>query len=326
MKTSNNIEKMLNNYHYSDLNRMTDCDGDVMEFQIAPKYGSGHEILVRVINGMHVVYTENCVNQGETTNADDYHGIISMYQLFDGEAQLNFKNGTACIIKKNDIVNFAGNAEFESATAYKNNFVSIGLLCYYDELMQSLADLNLDMTAMEKYYQDVSSCKDVLIYNNDLQFSEVAKELKEALLNKNMYFIKAKALEMLYLGITNYEKYKNVSKQKYNRRHLEQIANVKAQIDETPQKSYTIAELAGYCKISPTYFKRMFKESVGVQPHQYIVKRRLEKSREMLVQSDLSILDISEELGFVSSSRFSETFKKEYGYLPSAYRREMKKK
>ncbi|MGL6199288.1 MAG: helix-turn-helix domain-containing protein [Lachnospiraceae bacterium] len=297
-----------------------------MKFQIEPKYGSGQEILVRIIDGMYVAYTENCVNQGETTNTDDYHGIISMYQLFDGEAQLNFKNGTACIIKKNDIVNFAGNAEFESTTAYRSNFVSIGLLCYYEELMQSLAGLNFDTAELEKYYQDVSSYKDVLIYNNDLQFSEIAKDLKAALLNKNMFFIKAKALEMLYLGITNYGKYKNVSKQKYNRSHLEQIANVKSQIDENPQKSYTIAELAEYCKISPTYFKRMFKESVGMQPHQYIVKRRLEKSREMLVRSDLSILDISEELGFASSSRFAETFKKEYGYLPSAYRREMKKK
>lgn len=316
---------MLSNYHYSDLNRMTDSDGDVMKFQIAPKYGSGQEILVRVIDGMYVSYTENCVNQGETTNADDYCGIISMYQLFDGEAQLNFKNGTACIIKKNDIVNFAGNAEFESATAYRSNFVSIGLLCYYDELMLSLAGLNLGTAELEKYYQDVSSYKDVLIYNNDLQFSDTAKDLKAALLNKNMFFIKTKALEMLYLGITNYGKYKNVSKQKYNRSHLEQIANVKAQIDTKPQKSYTIAELAEYCKISPTYFKRMFKESIGMQPHQYIVKRRLEKSREMLVRSEMSILDISEELGFASSSRFAETFKKEYGYLPSAYRREMKK-
>ena len=324
MQTSNNIEKMLSNYHFSDLNIMTDCVGDAMIFQVAPKYGSGQEVLVRVIDGLYVIYTDCCVNHRVATNTDDYHGIISMYQMFDGEAQINFKNNRACFIKKNDIVNFAGNAEFEGAIAYKSNFVAVGLLCYYDELIRSLGDLNLDTTMLKKYYDDVSSYHDVLIYNSDFQFSAIAKQLKEAVLDNNMFLTKAKALEMLCCGITNYSKYKDVPKRKYNRKHLEQIARAKARIDENPQERHTISELAEYCEISPTYFKRMFRECFGIQPHRYIIQRRLEKSKEVLARTDWSISHIAESMGFASSSRFSDTFKKEYGYLPSAYRKEMK--
>ncbi|MFT3985363.1 MAG: AraC family transcriptional regulator [Lachnospiraceae bacterium] len=325
MQASNNIEKMLKNYHFSDLTTMTDHDGDVMVFQVDSKYGNGEEILVRVIDGMYVTYTDCYMHHGPAVNTDGYQGIISMYQVFDGEAQINFKNNTACFIKKNDIVNFAGNAEFESTTVYRSSHVAAGLLCCYEELLSSLTDLNLDTTMFKEYYLNVSSYKDVLIYNSDLQFSDIAKQLKEAILDHNMFFIKAKALEMLYCGIANYSKYQDASKRKYNRKLLEQIARAKARIDQNLQEPFTITELAEYCEISPTYFKRIFKECFGVQPHRYLIQKRLEKSREMLAQTDLSILHISEAQGFVSSSRFSEIFKKEYGYLPSAYRREMKR-
>ena len=110
-----------------------------------------------------------------------------MYQMFDGEAQINFRNNIACFIKKNDIVNFAGNAESEGTIVYKSNFVAVGLLCYYDELMISLADLNLDTAMLKDYYCDASSSNEVLIYNSDLQFSEIAKQLQEAVLENNLF-------------------------------------------------------------------------------------------------------------------------------------------
>jgi AraC-like DNA-binding protein len=296
-----------------------------MKFEVSPKHGSGKELLIRVIDGMYVTYTDCCVNHSEGTNTDDYHGIICMYQIFDGEAQINFKNNSACFIKKKDIINFAGSVEFNGTTVYRNNFVAAGLLCYYDELRTSLANLSLDTATLEEYYRNVSSRNDVLIYNNDLQFSSIAKQLEAAVLDNNIFLLKVKALEMLYYGITNYSKYQDIAKRKYNRKHLEQLACSKAQIDENPQATYLISELAESCEISPTYFKKLFRECFGMQPHRYVIIRRLEKSKEMLAQTDLSISYISEALGFASASRFSDTFKKEYGYLPSTYRKSEKK-
>ena len=325
MQNLHGMEEALKNYHFSDLNTMTACEGDTMSFMVSPKHGSGKELLIRAVNGLYVTYTNCCVNHGESKNTDDYHGIISMYQIFDGEAQINFKNNCACLIKKNDIVNFAGNAAFDGTTVYRNSFVAVGLFCYFDELKQSLTSLNLDTTVLESYFQNVSTYNDVLIYSSDLQFSSVAKELEESVLDNNMFLTKIKALEMLYYGITNYSKYKDVCKRKYNRKHLEQVASAKERIDEKPEATYLISELAESCEISPTYFKKLFRECFGVQPHRYIIQKRLEKSKELLAQTGLSISYIAESMGFSSSSRFSDSFKKEYGYLPSAYRKEAKK-
>lgn len=320
----NSIDKTLKNERYSVLNTMTMRKGDIMKFELSPELGNGKELIIRIVDGMYVTYTDCWVNHGESANTDDYHEIICMYQLFDGEAQINFKNNRACFIKKNDIINFAGNAEFAGSTVYKNNFVAAGLLCYYAQLKKSLTKLNFDTAILEAYYQDVSSFKDVLVYNSDLQFSVIAKQLEKAILNKDMFLIRLKAFEMLHCGITNYTEFKNDVRRKYNRQHLEQIGRAKTLIDENPQTAYSISELAEYCKISPTYFKKIFRECFGVPPYRYIIQKRLEQSKKMLTETDLSIAYIAETMGFGSSSRFADTFKKEYGYLPSIYRKEHK--
>lgn len=325
IQTLNNIEEELKNDRFSVLNTMNICESDIMKFEFSPIHGTGKELLIRIVDGMYVTYTDCCVNHGENSNTDDYHEIICMYQLFDGEAQINFKNNRACFIKRNDIVNFAGNAEFDGSTVYKNSFIAVGLLCYYDQLKKSLGNLNLDTAVLETYYREVSSFKDVLVYNSDLQFSTIAKQLEVAVLAKNMFLTKIKAFEMLHCGITNYVKYKDVPRRKYNRQHLERVAHAKARIDEKPQAAYSISELAEYCEISQTYFKTIFRECFGIPPHRYMIQRRLEQAKEMLSQTDLSIAHIAETMGFASSSRFAATFKKEYGYLPSAYRKEIKK-
>lgn len=325
MPASHTSGNALSGYRHSAHIATEEREGDRVVFRVSPEYGSGQEIFVKVIDGMYVTYADCCMSQRTAANSNDYPGVICMYFMFDGETQINFKNNTACFIKKNDVVNFAGNAEFAGTSMRKSSVVAAGLVCNYSEVLSSLAELGLDTMALEEYYRDVSSLNDVLVYNCDLQFSETAKHLREAVLAKNQYFVKAKALEMLYCGITNYSHYKDTSKRKYNRHHLENVADVKALMEKNPERPYTITELARHCEISPSYFKRIFMDSFGIQPHRYLVKKRLEKAKEMLGQSNLNISDISEALGFSSSSRFSETFKKEYGYLPSTYRKEIKR-
>ena len=92
--------KNAKNDRFTVLSKMTVCEGDVMKFQVSPKHGSGQESIIRVVDGMYVTYTDCCVDHGESSNTDDYHEIICMYQLFEGEAQINFKNNRACFIKK----------------------------------------------------------------------------------------------------------------------------------------------------------------------------------------------------------------------------------
>ncbi|MEG3920007.1 AraC family transcriptional regulator [Microcoleus sp. POL10_C6] len=84
-----------------------------------------------------------------------------------------------------------------------------------------------------------------------------------------------------------------------------------------------IAELANLVQISPYYFSRLFKQSIGVTPHQYVTQCRIEKAKQLLKRQDLSITYISEQVGFHDQSHFSKTFCKIVGLTPNKYRAQL---
>lgn len=91
------------------------------------------------------------------------------------------------------------------------------------------------------------------------------------------------------------------------------------------QENYMNAEmsatmLAGKLGITTQYFSKQFKETTGVSLPDYVTSLRLEKSAELLLQTDLNIKDIAEKVGFRSTAYYGSSFKKVYGITPSAYR------
>ncbi|MGB8451453.1 MAG: AraC family transcriptional regulator [Anaerocolumna sp.] len=78
-----------------------------------------------------------------------------------------------------------------------------------------------------------------------------------------------------------------------------------------------IAELYGY---SANYFARIFKGITGFYINDYIRQVRIMKAQELLLQSDMTIVDIATATGFTTSNYFYSIFKKETGLTPAAYR------
>ncbi|MEG4970900.1 AraC family transcriptional regulator [Microcoleus sp. B6-A1] len=94
-------------------------------------------------------------------------------------------------------------------------------------------------------------------------------------------------------------------------------------INDYLNRDLHIAELANLVQISPYYFSRLFKQSIGVTPHQYVTKCRIEKAKQLLKRQDLSITYISEQVGFHDQSHFSKTFCKIVGLTPKKYRAQL---
>lgn len=91
-------------------------------------------------------------------------------------------------------------------------------------------------------------------------------------------------------------------------------------INDYLNRDLHLAELANLVQISPYYFSRLFKQSIGVTPHQYVTQCRIEKAKQLLKRRDLSITYISQQVGFHDQSHFSKTFCKIVGVTPKKYR------
>ena len=83
----------------------------------------------------------------------------------------------------------------------------------------------------------------------------------------------------------------------------------------------SIGALAEECHISEPYFRRLFKESMGVTPAAYCKRLRLERACDYLTYGDVSVGEISELLGYASVSHFIKEFSRAYGTSPLQYRK-----
>jgi AraC family transcriptional regulator len=91
-------------------------------------------------------------------------------------------------------------------------------------------------------------------------------------------------------------------------------------INECLDQNLTLAELAAVIQMSPHYFATLFKQSTGLAPHQYVTKCRIEKAKQLLRCKELTILEVSQQVGFVSPSHFAKVFRKYTTTTPKIYR------
>ncbi len=101
----------------------------------------------------------------------------------------------------------------------------------------------------------------------------------------------------------------------------ERLERVLAYLDSAEGEHPDIEMLAGIAGLHPNYFIKFFESHTGTSPGRYMIRRRMERAREMLSNSDLSIGEIAQVLGFKDSSYFSRLFKAKEGMTPLAYRR-----
>lgn len=71
---------------------------------------------------------------------------------------------------------------------------------------------------------------------------------------------------------------------------------------------------------SPTHLIRLFKKHLNITPSRYVWRLRLQRAAEKLIDTEMSISEITFQCGFTSSDHFSRVFKQNYQMTPSAYR------
>jgi AraC-like DNA-binding protein len=92
-------------------------------------------------------------------------------------------------------------------------------------------------------------------------------------------------------------------------------------IDARYAEPLDVAAIARAAHASPAHFSRSFRDAFGETPHQYLLTRRMERAKHLLRSTNLSVTEVSLEVGFRSLGSFSATFKRSVGVTPTRYRR-----
>ena len=100
-----------------------------------------------------------------------------------------------------------------------------------------------------------------------------------------------------------------------------QISSLLAQLEQHPDKEWTLAKMAKCAGMSVANFRLCFRMLTGCAPVEYLLQLRLRKAAAMLVSSRLSVGEIAWQTGFQDANYFSRQFRRFYGESPRAYRR-----
>ena len=98
------------------------------------------------------------------------------------------------------------------------------------------------------------------------------------------------------------------------------LQRVLALIDSSYSGKLDITTLCREAHFSRYHFIRTFRARLFETPHQYLIRKRIEKARELLAGTDMSITNVCFEVGFQSLGSFSSLFHRAVGWSPSIYR------
>ena len=91
-------------------------------------------------------------------------------------------------------------------------------------------------------------------------------------------------------------------------------------MDSNLGKDVSLSVLAAVAGMGPHYFSELFKQSTGISPHQYVLRRKIERAKRLLRDPAISVVQISALTGFVDQSNFTKVFRRVVGLTPTAFR------
>lgn len=103
-------------------------------------------------------------------------------------------------------------------------------------------------------------------------------------------------------------------------RHSAAIKEVKQMLANSYEKPLRISQLAARCHLSEAQFRRVFHQHVGVTPNQFYIQVRINRAKELLSDTTMSIKQIAAKLQFEDQFHFSKSFRKVAGLSPSEWR------
>jgi len=241
-------------------------------------------------------YNEFSSNKKPKSPNDMSNSLIGFIHVFGGKGYLTTKDTTFTLEKDNLI-----------------------FLRFSECLLLSCGNTNFDFICNWFYLENLN-----LEYFKvfDIKFEEEEYAAQEEIisnLGKNDYLSVCKGSTLLQSMLLSLaiKTENNLS----TKPHYEIMKKVSEYIKDNINENIQISDLIKISNFSKTHFLKLFKENFNMQPKQYVLKEKLEKSTYLLLNTSLPIANISYDLSFYSPAHFTSKFKSVYKMTPTAYRK-----
>lgn len=297
---------------------VTDCDKFSpagLSWRLSHELGGGHYWLYAQKDLFDIKIHDFYFNDDFVLNFDIPEGIsITRYSSISGEELNPYRRLTA-----GSIQTVVGGKQGYKAIIHKRipiHSVGIEVLpAYYeDHLKKQYPDEYFDLPAA---FQSVDQAAEFPAMNKLLfEIENYRGEGAAAAL-----FYEAKVTEAIALVVDNQKKQAAKNAHPLSKEDIEGLEDVAGYIADHYAFDIPLARLASIACMSESKLKASFKRRFGCSVTQYIQGRRMSQAEHLLINTDFTMGQIAQMIGYTTSSRFAELFKKSTGILPIEYRK-----
>lgn len=195
----------------------------------------------------------------------------------------------------------------------------------------SIIEINMENFDTEIFYMFYVQSKNKIVVFEEghpvhATLSQYMQESYDEYISKDVCY-KLPIRANIYLMMTSLLRYYCGSKNELDRMIYHNVMRLRpiiSYISEHYKEKIYIETMSEMITVSPDYFTKMFKDSIGKTPIDYINALRINRAMQMLATTDTSVNDISDELGFSNSNYFHKIFKQYMETSPAAYRKMVK--
>ena len=280
-------------------------------------------ITIKDINSFNpkVLFILHCILNKDDIPPTYYHShdFVEFSIVTSGQIQYNIE-GSHYTLKKNDVL-------ISNPGVYHQELIHPDTVC--TQIHIGIANLNIDCIApnyvraldgapilsMQKYHKEFTQC-----------YQEIIKEHRIRQLGHS-FVLKSLVMKLIIILYREMDQSSSPSLHQSNQLVTnDKKVIVQSLIDYISyyyMNDISLDYLSTIMHISPTYISKIFKEETGISPIQYLIQVRLEKAKDLLTSSSLSVKEIASAVGYGDAYYFSKLFKKHYDLSPTSYRNQL---
>src|SRR6185436_20969577 len=98
------------------------------------------------------------------------------------------------------------------------------------------------------------------------------------------------------------------------------LRKVEDYVRENLAEEISVERLAELVELSPFHFSRVFKQSTGMSPLQFVTRERITRAQQLIRETSRSLIEIALEIVYTSPSHFAQVFRRVVGVTPTEFR------
>ncbi len=299
---------------------------DYSVYKVLPEYGEGTFTIFKIIPGLNLSLNNFIANNTIRNFTKEYsrfsEPILKINYCLKGKMIAHDENGHVCVSNKGSTAYYSGIKNIRLVNHFEKHYVSISLYGYINEITNVFEEIfQVKESIFVEFCNLINQDSSFIVINNDPIVIRLVDSIKESIMNGENESIRLRSIELLLYELKSLRKKMKRKEIYFNKSTINKIIDIENYIVNNLDEKITLSKLSQKFNVSLDTLKRCFKQMFSSSIYAYVKKSRMEKGKELLMNSDIGIAEIALTCGYSNHHSFSKAFKEHFKVTPRDIRK-----